>query len=101
MKQTKQDVVTSRHRQRKGGMPPPFFSPSISVFEEVEDASGQRRDPNPFTNFFDKRSLKNVNITTNELDCIALCLFWALISRSFQTSQNLKKIEFCTIFRLQ
>ena len=77
-------------------MPPPFF-----VFEAVEDAGGQRRNPTPFTNFFDKPSLKNVNITTNELDCIALRLFWALISLSFQTSQNLKKAELCTIFRLQ
>lgn len=65
MKQTKQDVVTLRH-QRKGGMPPVFFfAPSTSVFEAVEDAGGQRRDPNLFINFFDKPSLKNLNITTN------------------------------------
>jgi len=64
------------------------------VFEAVEDAGGQRRDPNLFTDFFDKPSLKNLNITTNELDYNVVCLFWALISLSFQNSQNMKKLNF-------
>lgn len=44
---------------------PPAFAPSTSVFEAVEDAGGQRSDPNLFINFFDKPSLKKLNITTN------------------------------------
>lgn len=65
MKQTKQDVVTLRHPEKGWNAPSIFSAPSTIVFEAVEDAGGQRRDPNLFTNFFDKSSLKSVNITTN------------------------------------
>lgn len=60
MKQTKQDVVTLRHPEKGWNAPCFFFAPSTSVFEAVEDAGGQRRDPNLFINFFDKPSLKKL-----------------------------------------